>query len=402
MPKQSANPVGMKIYRGKEAPKPKKLPLARVLKWFSAILVIILLVAGGTLVAASYLSVKAPLVSVGFQRKVDYLIASVPGIPKTTKQILTKAAQDSEKITIAKQKIEFQMKSGDISLGTLSIESRVDNSDLNNPSLEARIRGEFGLASQVYDLDLSPTQIADDVYFKLDKLPGALLISYGYDLNKIKGKWYQINAKVVRESIGADIRSDEGIKEDIEEKTDEVFDLLDKEKLFQKFQRLPDEKIAGRDSYRRALSPGSTTLAKIFRKLTDSKVEEKEIAEMIKNPKLDLWIDKKNFFVNKMEVTTGFTSEVAGSSTLVGPTSKPIEVRLGYELSEINQKVEIKAPDGATKIGSLAELFLLVAPADAVSVQGVLGASSATAEFGSNVIFLERLIHVVTLFPSSI
>jgi hypothetical protein len=80
----------------------------------------------------------------------------------------------------------------------------------------------------------------------------------------------------------------------------------------------------------------------------------------------------------------------------------PIEIRAGYELSEINQKVEIKAPDGATKIGSLAELFLLVSPADAMSVQGVLGASSATAEFGSNVIFLERLVHVVTLFPGSI
>ena len=69
-------------------------------------------------------------------------------------------------------------------------------------------------------------------------------------------------------------------------------------------------------------------------------------------------MDKKAFFVDKVEVTIGFTKEAAGSSALLGPTPEPLEVRTGYELSEINQKVEIKAPEGATKLNSLPELLL--------------------------------------------
>jgi len=402
MPDQKTPSPGLKIFHGEGAPKPKNFPLAKLLVSAVALLVILFLAAGSVLVAASYLSVKVPLVGIGFQRKVDYLVASVPGIPKTTKQILTKAAQDSEKIETAKQNFELKIGSSTTSLGSLSIEARSDSMDLNNSSLEARIKGEFGAAPQVYELDLSLTQVAEDLYFKLDKTPDALFTPYGYDLSRIKGKWYQMDAGAMKESLSADTKSDEDIQEDIEEKTEEVFDFLDEGKLFQKFQKLPDEKIASRESYHLALTLDSATLAKIFHKFMDTKVGEEEVTKIVKSAKLDLWVDKSSFFINKMETTIGFTSEATSSSFSIGPALGPIEIRAGYELSEINQKVEIKAPDGATKIGSLAELFLLVSPADAMSVQGVLGASSATAEFGSNVIFLERLVHVVTLFPGSI
>lgn len=402
MPDRPAKPQGLKIFRGEAAPKPKKFPLTKLLILGGAVLALLLIAVGSVLVAASYLSEKAPLVSVDFQRKVDYLVASVPLVPKTNKQILTRAAQDSENIQSAKEKFELKIGSGAISLGSLSIEASSDSTDINNTSVEARVKGKFGIAPQVYELDLSLTQIADNLYFKLDKTPDALFTPYGYDPSKIRGKWYQIDTEVMRKSISADTKSNEDIQKEIEGKTEEFFDFLDEENLLQKFQRLPDEKIASRESYHLLLSLDKATLVKIFHKFMNTQLEEGEVSEVIEDAKLDLWVDKSSFFVNKMEATIGLTSEAASSTSLVGSALGPIELKVGYELSEINQKVEIEAPGGATKINSLSELFILVAPTDTRSVQGVLGASSATAEFGSNVIFLERLIHVVTLFPSSI
>lgn len=382
---------------------PRRLKPFSIVKWVLLSLIILFLLAGSSLVAASYASIKIPLVSPSFQQKVDYWVASIPAIPKTSKQILTKACKDSENIESAKQNFEFSLKSGSTSLGSLTIEMRADSSDLENTSLEARIKGEFGLAPQVYELDFSLTQIAQDFYFKIDKTPDALLAPYGYDLSKIKGKWYQIDAGAARGEIGADVRDDEDIQADIEEKTNEVFKSLNEEKLFQKFKRLSDEKIAGRDSYHLTLSLDPPMLVEIFRGLApDTKVNEKEIEKTIQEAKFDLWVDKKAFFIDKMEATIAFTSEATGASMSLGPASGPLEVQLGYELSEINQKVEIKTPEGATKLKSLAELFVLVAPPEMTGMQGVLGASTGTAEFGSNALFLERLIHVVTLFPSSI
>lgn len=398
MPEQPASPPEMKIFHGEERPRPKKFPRPRLLKLTSVIIVLILLATGGTLVAASYLSMRVPLVSAGFQRKVDYFVASVPFIPKTTKQIFTKASQDTQNIKTAKQKFAASIKSADKKIAALEVTSQIDETDLDNVKLSARVKGEYTIG-EVLKLDFSVVKIENDLYFKADQIPPIP----SYNLEAIKGGWYKIDIEKATEDLKADVRSSEEIKEDIERQQEKFFSFFEENGIFKKIERLPDEKVGGRISYHYQLVLDDETLVKIFRRLSpETKVDEREVKDLIEDLKLDFWIDKNSFFIDKFEIFVNFTDQVAKSLAAAGlPISGSLQAALSYELSDLNEPLQIEAPKGATEIDSIYDLYLKIQPPSLSIEQGVLGIST-TAEFGSNVLFLERMIHVVTLSPSSI
>ncbi|MCX6796336.1 MAG: hypothetical protein NTW06_02445 [Candidatus Falkowbacteria bacterium] len=349
------------------------------------------------MVAASYTSTKLPLVSKDFQRKVDYLVASVPNIPKTPKQILIKAFEDSQKIKSARQDFKFSFGNDDLSLVSLEINSKVDINDIDNVALEAIVKGEVFTGVERQNINLSLVEIGRDLYFKLDNIPEIPQ----YNLKALKGNWYKLDVEQAQNTLGTELRADEKIKDDVQEKLEEVFNFLDENKLMEKIIKLPDDKLAEGESYHLQLPIDTATFVEIFNKYyPEANVTEKEAAEVIKDIDIDLWIHKKSFFIDKFELNFVFTDQEG--SLQVGFGSKPVELTASYELSEINREMNIEAPKNAKELEGIMDLMMIVQPTSLSPVEEVLGISMGGSEFGSNVLFLERAIHVITLFPSAI
>lgn len=378
----------------------KFIPNRRI-KFGIAAVVLLLLLTFSILVVASYTSFDLPLVSKGVQRKVDYLIASVPAIPKTSKQILTKAFEDSRNIKTAKETFIFSLQSDNQELASMTIEARLDTSDMNNVALEAEIIGKLAQADQEAIVDLDLVEKSSDLFFKINKAP----MLPGYDLDSLLGKWYRIDLEKVGEEIGAKILEDQDIKSDVEAKIEEVFDTLDETGIFKKIKKLPDEKIAGKDSYHLSYAAEISDAALIFQELVpEPDINRGEIEGVLEETKIDLWVDKKTFFVNKVEVHLKLKEGTEGAIMQLVPINKQLGIRFSYTLSEINKPIKIESPKNAQGLSSLIELLMIIQPSSSnlLLQEQLLGTSTQTREFGGSVLFYERFLRVLTLFPNTI
>jgi len=354
---------------------------------------ILLIMPTASLVAASYLSVNIPLVPKSLQREVDITIASIPWIPKTPKQILTRVFDNKNRIQTSKETFLLGIKGNGQDLGTLKINSQLDVKDLSKPSLSADILGEYAIGQQNLRLNLSLTEINKDCYFKVNEIPAIP----SFDFSKIKGKWFAINLDNAGQSIGASSRSDSDIYSDMSGKMSELATIFDTD-LARKIKELPAEKISGEDSFHLQVSPDSETMTKIFNTIyPESKFPENEVRNTFKEVKVDLWVTKNKFLIYKTEILTKLGDSTSSQSNM--SASNELEVTFSYQLSEVNKNLKIEAPQGATKLKSFLDLASLIETRES-NPGPVLGVSTQASSFGSDTLYYERLLHVLTLLPS--
>lgn len=378
-----------------------KSNLSKIMRLGIGILILMLLLTFSILIAASYTSFDLPLISKGVQRKVDYLVASVPLVPKTPKQILTKAFEDSRNIKTAKETFSLLLQSGEEELVSVTIEAKLDTNDLDNVAFEAQIEGKISQGSQEATVAIDLVEKGNNLFFKIDEVPTLP----GYDLGSLSGKWYRIDLEKAGEEIDAQVLEDASIKSDVEEKIEEILNVLDETNIFGKIKKLPDGKVADRDNYHLSYLAETSDLVKIFQKLLpEASIDKNEIEKSFGDTKIDLWVDKKTYFINQAETSFKLIEITDGATLQVVPISQQLEVKASYTLSGINEPVKIEAPKNAQNIDSFIELLMMTQPTSSnlLLQESILGVSTQTIEFGSNVLFYERLLRVLTLFPNTI
>lgn len=400
MPDQKPSAPNLKVFTGRRE-NIYKFNLSKIMRLGVGILILMLLLTFSILIAASYTSFDLPLVSKGVQRKVDYLVASVPFVPKTPKQILTKAFEDSRNIKTAKETFSLLLQSGDEELVSVTIEVKLDTNDLDNIALEAQIEGKISQGGQEATVAIDLVEKGNNLFFKIDKVPTLP----GYDLGALSGKWYRIDLEKAGEEIGAQVLEDASIKNDVEEKIEEILNVLDETNIFGKIKKLPDGKAVGRDNYHLSYLAETSDLVKIFQKLLPkASIDKNEIEKVFGDTKIDLWVDKKTYFINQAETSFKLIEIADGATLQVVPISQQLEVEASYTLSDINEPIKIEVPKKAQNIGSFIELLMMTqpTPSNLLLQEAILGVSTQTIEFGSNVLFYERLLRVLTLFPNTI
>ena len=357
------------------------------------LILILLIIPTASLVAASYLSVNIPLVPKNLQRKVDSTIASIPLIPKTPKQIITRVFDNNERIRTSKESFLVSIKNNDQELGALRVTSQLNANDLNKPSLAADIIGEYVVGLQKLKLSLSLTEIDKDLYFKISEIPALP----GYNFSQIKGKWFAINLDTAGQEVGLSTRSDNDIYSDMRSKGEKISPILEDE-IAKKMKKLPDEKISDSNSFHLQVSPGSQTLTKIYNTIyPEQKFTEEEFQKLFKEVRIDFWINKGNFIVNKVAILT----KLNDLSASLGSKSD-FEMTFGYQLHEVNKNLNIEAPKSAKNLKSFSDLAELLVEPKTNNLGPVLGIDTRTQSLGSDVLFYERLLHVLTLMPSAV
>ncbi len=374
----------------------KKYSRFKILSAVFAVVIVIVVVS--TLVVSSYLSFNSPLVPRTAVRAADIVIASIPFLPKTPKQVLTKAIFETGRV-----------KSGEHNFSLL-IKQKISEKE-ERTVMFPKIKGPFkksegqvdiagtaflGFPSEDEDAksEINFVEQDDYLYFQVKNVPPLQNIN----LNKLDSKWHKIDMTKVASDAKADIRSDEEIGETISEKMSLLFDTLASEGINQKISTSDEEDINGQLSFHYKLNLEGDLLGKI----KNIFVSEREFGNL-NNVSLDLWIEKSNFYFSKLEISGELSNDpVAASSNLV-LQEQGLNFELIYELRNAGEDVEIKVPEDAKEVSSLLSLYLLVQDdrSEKNPAGALLGAASGLGEFGANVLTIERLLHVLYLTPQS-
>ncbi len=383
------------------APTPVKPKSNLFMKVATYMLVLITLAYGsflGILVAASYTGWKPPLIPKNTVRIVDSGLAAVPFIPKTPKQVLTRSFAISDKIKSGVQKFSLEISSSGSSQPRQNISVRLSvkapfkvvNENTTNVEAETNLELDFAGTRSKYSANF--VAIDKNVYFKLGDIPG---------FKKISNKWYRVDLEKIQKDLNVSTQGDEEAKEGLKEQTERLFDALDKHQIFKKIKRLSDEDVSGRTSYHYQLDLAKEELEAILKTYSDGNAKVGEVEKV----RLDLWVDKSKFYLNKFGIEGSIVYGAPTDSSLNLSLPKRLEFKFKFihELSEINKEIVIEAPEKSEEIESIFEILLPALPITPTS-QGVrtLGTTDPAYEVGKNILTVEKITRVLYSIPKAL
>ena len=346
----------------------------------------------GTLVASSYLNWK--ILPFGVSRIVDITIASVPFIPKTPTQILSKAYFETGRIKSGEHSFSLN-----VNQSSETLTEQVLFLNISGPfrkfddQIDFSGRASLKLSSNEHSSEINFVEENDYIYFQMNNPPSFPNL----ELSGLGDNWYQLDVTKILNDSKADVRGDKEIEKTIREKTDILLRSIVSNELFERIAVLPDESIDGSGSYHFRLS---------FNKEETNEIVKKFIGEsegsLLNKVSIDVWVDKSRMYFNKIAIEGTIAGQPLSSASVVTLKTTDLNFTLVYQLTKPNEDVAITTPGSSNELSSLLDLYLLVQPqGDQNAAAAILGVATNLNEFGANFLTVERLLHVLYLAPQS-
>ncbi|HHE76751.1 MAG TPA: hypothetical protein ENL27_02095 [Candidatus Parcubacteria bacterium] len=250
----------------------------------------------------------------------------------------------------------------------LSINGSSDSENKNLEEFKTKANFNFSLSSDDFGkmvIGGEVIKLKDDSYFKIDKLelPGTIeaeLSIFGFNFDKIKGKWIKEPVSDLSETSSGSSKDKTDKKEEALEKIKELV----KEYKFYVIKQKPDEAINGEKSYHylfflnkketlRLLNDLNVRLKKYIEKDQSSYLSLLEpgsvdkatdsIADFIKQNgdliSFDVWIGKKDLLLRKLLADKEFPASVFSEKN-----DGNIKFVYDLEMSNFNRPMNIEAP----------------------------------------------------------
>lgn len=247
------------------------------------------------------------------EKKVSDFVQGLPFVPKTPKYLLTQAAQTHQKISRHRFDLSLAVESDSFisSLGInkadIQITGAVDYSDLNNPKLAVN-------ASLTKDFNIDIKKPDKMIYFKINKVPPLLLTPLGFkqgpELNSVLDNWFSYDASTLDTEARRNLDSSKKETSLTNQFAENAIDKLLTEKLLDSI-KVTQEKIDTFDTYRLNLPLNKELLDTIDQK--SAYTAQLKLSDYITDMVLDLWIDKKDYYVRK--ISTSFKVKYGNSAT---------------------------------------------------------------------------------------
>lgn len=372
-PAQAAAPVADKV---PGAPVKKKKSKARFVVLPLIILLCLLFLAGGAGILAAY--GKIPVKDQKLKDKITELVFQIPFIPKTPEYVLKKSVLAHKEVASAR--IEASLASSSKSLASLlgsqdfdmSVVGAFDFGDSENPKTSFQVK----LANQ---LDMEARTINKDAYVRINKIPAVvsslLMMGMGkeMDYSPLLARWVYIEGS----ALDTEAREILNEKKDVEDKTlfDDVYQDMVKKVFTEKILPvvvMSTEEVDGFSTHKLTLELSGDLLDEVVYEIEDialekqkkadieTKSKEKKPSEVIEKINLEVWIDKKSYYLRKLSLFTSIKSgslfdsaESKGAMGSMG-TFDPsfllpeIEEKVGLvfllKISQIGEPVKVQVP----------------------------------------------------------
>ncbi len=309
----------------------------------------------------------------------DDLIAQIPLLPKTPKQIIARAKKVNQSLNSYKNKTSLVLSAEKVKLVDILTDGAIKNANSDKTESSNHVKGQSLFPAPV-NFEFQTVTQGTTLYFKVDKgirLPG-------FDTTKLENGWYQIDLQEFQKDLKVATRTDVEITRDVKKELDRYLEELRAEGSFGKEASFSEITEQGKQFYQIKLKVTKEPLSKYF---LGGGLQDK-------NSTLTILINKADFYLEKISL----------QSEKLSKDKKSINLSFTYDISAQNQDFTIEKPRNATKLNNPIELYLLLNDKNAGSnVESLFKAlGGEVKDVVADLLTVERLTKVIILLPKSL
>jgi hypothetical protein len=352
----------------------QRLPLLKITTIFLLLIPLILL-------AFSYTNIYPPLVDKKYIFTLDSFVASIPLIPKTPKQVLSKAITSSTKLSSYSAGATVSLKSDRSEQIELSFAGSVNKAGLfgstSQSSVKGTVKGELN-----GEINFQTVSKEENLYFRT---VGNLGLP-DFDPTLLGSDWYKMDLEKFQEGLGVESRGDSEIVDDISKQAETYWLRLVDSGLFSKLTSSKTLKIGGVEYLKYSFDIDSK-LIQDFNLFNGYRFT---------NPDLSLLVNKKSTLIEIVELVAEVDPEKANI------VKTKMNFRFEFRVFNINKEQKIEIPEATKAISGPIELSLVLEGRDDVQDTAFVGAAQKAVDRGQNFLTVERILRVILLLPKAI
>ncbi len=360
--------------------KSNSFPTKQKLSLIKIILISITLLFAGLLLL-SYSNFYPPFVGKQYIFALDNFVGSIPFIPKTPKQIVTRSLYPDKKLSSYKAEGKVVLKGNSRDQISLVFSGKVNKAAQFGSESSQNVKGQV-TGELRGEIDFQTVESNENFYFRT---LGNLGIE-DFDPTLLGQDWYQIDRDKFQASLGVEIKKDAEIAIDIAEQAKKLQNDVVGENIFSKLRESKIVNIKNQNYFQYKF----TVSEKILNGANPLS------GYSLKQPVLTLLINKKTFYLEKWQIDA---EVVAKNNT--GQKEK-MSLKIEYQIFEINKKQKIEIPKNNKTISHPVELSLAFDGKDEGDNEALLAATEKAIDRGQNFLTIERILKVTLLLPKAI
>ncbi len=298
---------------------------------------------------------------------IDNLAASISFLPKTSRQVLVRAALVQK--NLSSYKVDFSLKVSTEAFDIVDIESQgfVANAGNKNSQIASNTKGQIFLPEKV-EFDFDTYSTAEKILFKVNNE----IDIYGVNTKNFKG-WYEMDVESLKRDLKVDIKSESEIIKDVNSQLETILDGQFKNSGI----KLGETSKDGKTYFEVKTVLSDNPISKTFVSPTDNRDTD-----------LVLLINKDTFQLDHLSLNSVENAET--------------KFVFQYSLSEHNKRTVLTKPEQTQKINNPVELYLLLKGEDKPDTNDLLSAlGGEVKEVTTTLLTIERLTKVLLLLPKS-
>lgn len=316
----------------------------------------------------------------------DSVVADIPFLPKTPKQVVTKALLRNQSLKSYSLETSLQLFTTTAGKKTTEADIKVINSVADAASLSSKTKtqvfGNLGLFG-IGLIDLATTKEANNFYINVKQFPPIP----GFELGNIGAGWYKLDLEELQKGLSVSTRGDQQIVDDVRKQFGAIKEDLINKSLFSNVFKFNKVKQDGSEFYEVKFKLDENSFTNLPLISQDSKLTK---------PELTLWINTTSYFLTKLNLT----GEISATQKSSSKDGNSLYLNVESRISKINQNQDIAVPESASEIKGAIDLALkLNKNTDAAAL---VDSTKNVKDLGENFLTIERLLTVLLLLPKAI
>lgn len=334
----------------------------------------------------SYSNFYPPLIPKSYIYLLDSVVADIPLLPKTPKQVVTKALLRNQSLQSYSLSTNLKVATNGSNQNLTAVDLKVNTAVENAAQLESKTQTNISGSINLFDngqIDIASVKEANNYYLNVRQFP----LVPGFELGNLDKIWYKIDMNDFQKGLSVSSRNDQQIVDDVRGQFANVQEGLIKKSLFSNVSEFKKIKQSGGEFYQIKFKLDESSFTGLALLSQNSKLT---------NPELTLWVNTDTYYLTKLNLTGTI---VPDAKTKVSD-QQLLTLNLNMELSKINQGQNISIPTNPTEIKGSVDLALKVEKN--TDTAALFDSAKSAKDLGENFLTVERLITVLLLLPKAI
>lgn len=354
--------------------------------YISRIAIILVLLVFFIPLILSYSNYYPPFLEKKYIYLLDSIVADIPLLPKTPKQVITKALFRNRNLTSYTMTTNIKLetdKQDKFKLIDLTLDSKIENALAPTFKSKIMIHGEVNFF-QNPKIAVTTVKDKSNYYLKVDQFPTLA----EFNLAMLPEGWTKFDLSEFQKSLGVRVRNDQQIIDDVRAEFTKIQDSLVEKSIFSKVVSFKKTLLRGETFYVAKINLEATVLQKLPLLGENLKLEK---------PILTLLINSKSLYLTEANLE----GKINGNMKDTASKESGLKLKIGSKLSQLGKKQNIQFPKATTNIKSSIDFALKINQTD-TSVNNFLTVTKNSKDLGDNLLTLERLLTVIILLPKAI